>query len=167
MSLVTTPCYYHNRISASKTCFRCKKPICTDDISDYEDYNGDYMLPRDYCIPCYYSRIQYEKSSNFTEILSYFFLIIWSFLVIWIFFPLLVFSYFIYRFIRNTNKDRKRELLDSRILFDNFIQSLPSDQQSNYISNFKIFCFQCNTQLSDSDKYCPICSNTFPDNIEE
>ena len=166
MSFQTTSCYYHNSISATKKCLRCNKSICSDDVTEYEDYHGDYMIPRAFCIPCYFSRIQYEATSNFTEILSYIFLIIWSFLVIWIFFPLLVFSYFIYRFIRNNSKDRKDKLRESREQFEKFIRSLPSNHQIDFSEEIKIFCFQCNTQLYSSDKYCPICSDNSLDNTE-
>lgn len=158
-------CFYHTKTIASSECYRCHRPICSQDTSQYEDNHGDYMMIRAYCTPCFKVRTV-QENRPYTDIAAFIFLILWSILVLWIFFPLIIFSYFIYRFINNNRKNKRKKLDASQKEYEKFLSTLPDELQEKYAEEIVIFCNQCSTLLLASERFCPTCTENEQDKIE-
>lgn len=154
-------CFYHPTTeSAVASCFRCRRPICENDSQLYDVNLYDYDVSSDICIPCYAIVTQKDAESNFSTVSAYVFLLVWSIFVLIIFFPLVVFSYFIFRNIRNKRKKLIQRSIESKTLFNDFLKSIDPDNTEliNKITN--LTCYTCGMHLDLSDLYCQKCGDS-------
>lgn len=166
MSSKTPPCFYHETTSSISSCFRCHRPICSQDTSSYEDNHGDYMMVRDFCVPCNRVRTIMENRP-LVDYIAYVFLLVWSALVLYIFFPLIIFSYFLYKSIYNNRKNKVAKLIETKKEFDNFLLTISDDKKPAFTEEIIIYCYNCNTIIADTDRFCPTCLKESPDTIDE
>lgn len=158
-STTSSLCFYHPTKDSSTTCFRCNKPICDNDKMLYDDNTYDYGMIRDACIPCFAVLTEKDSEGKFSLFVAYFFLAIWIIVTTIIFWPLLIISFLIYYFIHNQRKQKVKAAEDSKIKFNQFLDTLEPEKMKTVSNIYTISCFKCDNLLDPSDIYCRVCGD--------